>query len=277
MKIVKLLFISFVLSSCSENIFDEIADKDTPEAVYFEAKQEINNSNFVGAIALLESLDPAFLAERERVPVYASAYAGRCGLIFLNLLDSLQNAPAGSVFVILMSAFPGALDDPNVQACIQAETILEGIGDASVRNGDENLLMAFISLAKIGTILSSRADLDDDGVADNDGMPSGTFDQCDNGDFPDATVRELGAGLAQTIQSLAGLSEQYVQDTINEVNNICAQDPNLANFCTQTNPALFSANEVQALRYLVGSNDFGIDSCGGNNFTNCAIANPACP
>ena len=270
MKYLILAFSFMVTVSCSENLYDEFADKDTPEAIFFDAKIALNDRDYAGAIALLQSLDPTFLAARERVPVHASAFSGRCGLEFLTLLQNLENAGSGTVFVTLMSAFPGALA-ANVQDCIDAETIMDGIGDATVRNGDENLFMAFISFAKIGTILSSLADTDDNGTAD------AGFDQCDNTDFPDATVRELGASLAVAITSLTALTTSYVDDTITEVNNLCALDANLNNYCTLTDPAAFSASEIQALRYLIGSNDAGIDSCGGNDFTNCAIANPVCP
>lgn len=271
MKKLFIIPIIFFTSACTENLYDEIADKDTPEAIYFQAKQEINARNYVAAITLLESLDPNFLSDRSRIPIYASAYSGRCGLEFLTLLNSLQNASSGTVLSQLMAAFPGALLDPNVLACVRSEEILETVGDASQRNGDENLLMAFNSLAKIGTILSSLADTDNDGTAD------GGFDQCDGADLPELMVRELGASVAVTLLSLSAVGTSYIDATLSDISSICAQDPNLAVFCSSTDPTSFNASEVQALRYIIGSSDFGVDSCGGNNFSNCAIANPICP
>ena len=267
-----LFILIFIFSGCSENLFDEIADKDTPEAVFFQAKQEIKARNYAAAISLLQSLDPLFLSDRERVPVHASAYSGRCGLEFLTLLTNLQNAGSATVLAQLMTGFPGATN-LSVLDCIQAETIIEVIGDENQRNADENLLMAFNGLAKVGTILSSLADSDDDGTAD------AGFDQCDVTDFPEAMVRELGASVAVTLLSISAIGSSSIDtgDTLTDITDICSQDPNLAVFCTSTDPSSFSANEVQAMRYIVGSNDFGIDSCGGNNFSDCALANPACP
>ena len=264
------IFLSLFLISCSENLFDEIANKDTSEAIYFQAKQEINARDYAAAIVLLESLSPAYLAVRERIPIYASAYSGRCGLEFLTLLTSLQNLGTSTVLGSLMGSFPGALA-ANVQDCINAETILEGIGNESTRNGDENLLMSFNGLAKIGTILSSLADIDDDGVAD------ATFDQCNATDLPELMVRELGASIAVTLLSLSAVGTSYVDGALADVTALCALNPNLNVFCTSTDPTSFAAAEVQALRYAIGSNDFGINSCGNNDFTNCATANPACP
>jgi len=119
--------------------------------------------------------------------------------------------------------------------------------------------------------MSSLADTDDNGVAD------GTFDQCNDTDLPEAMVREVGAGLAVTLLSLAGLGTGYIDDTLAGFNDLCSQDPNLASFCSVTDPSSFTAQEVQVFRYAIGSSDYGIDSCGGNNFTNCAVSNPSCP
>ncbi len=260
-----------VLSSCSKNIFDEIADKDTNEAKFFQAKREINSGNFALAIDLLESLDASFIADRDRIPIYASAYAGRCGLVFLTLLNNMQNVGSATIFAALMAAFPGAAEG-NEADCVVAERSLLGIGDEAVRNGDENLLAAFNGLAKVGVILSSRADADDDGSAD------AGFDQCDVNDLPDDLVREVGASLAVVIKSFAGIGTSFgTADALDDVQAICDADPNLAVYCNATDPSVFTANQVQALRYAIGSSDIGIDSCGGNDFTTCAVANPSCP
>lgn len=264
------LIILFLLASCSKNIFDEIADKETPAAIYFQAKREINKGNYSLAITLLESLDDSYLQVRERVPVYASAYAGRCGLVFLTLLDNIQNAGSGSVLVTLMSGFPGALAS-HVTDCMRAETILESLGGITARSSDENLLMAFVSLAKIGAILASLADTDRNGTAD------AGFNQCDATDLPEAMVREVGAGIAVTLLSLTAVGTSYVDDAMADITSLCQLNPNLAAVCTNIDPAVFTAPQVQALRYAIGSNDFGVNSCGNRNFTACAAANPVCP
>ncbi|MCJ8275642.1 MAG: hypothetical protein HRT44_09530, partial [Bdellovibrionales bacterium] len=175
MKFVYLIIFIFI-SACSTNVFDEFADKETSEAVFFEAKLRMNEQNYDAAVTLLESLatsDPSFLTQRERVPVYASAYSGRCGLIFLDLLNSLQNTGSTTILGTLMAAFTSS-SAQDVADCMQAETIVStNIGDESARNGDENLYMAFNSLAKVGAILSNLADTDNDDVAD------AGFSQCD--------------------------------------------------------------------------------------------------
>ena len=238
---------------------------------------KINEQDYDTAITLLNSLDPLFLADRERVPVYASAYAGRCGLVFLDLMTSMQNTGTATVLGTLMAAFDNS-DTNDINDCIQAESILTThIGGPTLRSSDENLFMAFISLSKIAAILSALADQNNDDVTDDDGTPAGTFDQCDNTDLPEAMVRQIGAGIGSALLSLAAVGASYVDDAISDVNTLCSQDPNLNVFCTADDPSVFGAAEVQALRYAIGSSDYGIDSCGGNDFSACALANPVCP
>ncbi|MCB0377050.1 MAG: hypothetical protein KDD33_01030 [Bdellovibrionales bacterium] len=265
------LIFFFIFLGCSTNYFDELAKKDTPEAVFFQAKMEIDKGDYAAAIILLESLDPTFLANEERRSIYASAYSGRCGLEFFPLLNNVQNIGSATVFGTLMSSFPGAAITDS-DDCIIAEGILSNIGAPSARNGDENMLMLFNSFAKMGTILSSLADTDDDGIAD------AGFSQCDNTDFPETWVRQIGSGLANMMLSLAEVGTGFVDDAGADITAICALDPNLARFCTNTDPASFNATEVWALRIAIGSSDIGINSC-GSDFTTCAIANPigACP
>lgn len=269
-QLLHLSLFTLILSGCTENFFDETANKETPEAIFFQAEREINARNYAEAIALLESLDPDYILARHRRPIYASAYSGRCGLEFLSLLEALQDNNSDTVLGMLMSSFPGA-EASNVEDCVFSSSILQDIGDESERNGDENLLLAFTSLAKMGTILSSLADQDDDGQAD------AGFDQCDDNDLPDERVRQLGSSLAVTLLSLSAIGASYIDSTLDDISTLCNQDPNLEPFCNTTDPSSFSSNEVQAFRYAIGSSDYGINSCGGLDFTDCAMSNPSCP
>ncbi len=269
MKKISFLFCIVNLMACTGNLFDEIADKDTDEAIYFQAKQEINSRNYTLAITLLESLDPTFLSDRERTPIYASAYSGRCGLEFLTLLENLQDdSSSGTILSTLMVAFPGAAltGAGGHEDCTTSMGILNGIGNQSVRDGDENLLMAFTALSRIGAILSAFADNDNDGAAD------AGFDQCDTALLPEDRVREIGASLATAILSLGAIGTSYIDGALSDFNTICALDANLAAICNTTDPDSFSDDEVRYLRYAIGSNDYGIDSCGGNDFVACAAA-----
>lgn len=141
------LFAVIVICTSCDNVFDEVAKKDTEQAVYYEAKLALNERDYTSAISLLQSLGPTFLAQRDVSLVYASAFSGRCGMEFVSLVDSLSNMGASNLFLFLMQTYTGAVDQ-NIADCLASEAILNGFGDYTQRIADENVLMGFSSLQK---------------------------------------------------------------------------------------------------------------------------------
>lgn len=269
MRFFTLCLLFLIHSSCTKNFFDEFAKKDTKEAIFFDAKLKLNESNYSSAITSFNALaasHASYYASENMLPLHASAFAGRCGLDFISLLTDIQGASSGSLFGLLMGAFPSATVTSYTD-CLAAEDLLETIGDETARNGDENLLMAFLSLAKIGVILSSRADADNDQVAD------AGFDQCDEvTDLPTAEAREIGSGLALFLKSIAAVGASYFD--ITAIQTACAINADTMAMCDTTDPTLITNDQLSTLRVFLGSSDYGINSCGGADFTNCLLANP---
>ncbi len=263
-KIIFLLLSTVIFSSC-KNILESTGRKNTEEAVFYRAKMSLNERDYTMAIRLLESLGAPFLAQREVALVFASAYSGRCGLEFVNLVESLTNLGSDNLFPFLMDAFPGGTDS-RITDCIASEEILNDLGDYTVRLSDENVLMGFSSLTKVGTILSRYVDTDSDGVAD----PG--FDHCDLTMFPDSAVREIGTGMANAILSISAVATDISSDTLTDITEYCQLDSNLNVFCTNTESSAYSALEVRVLRQLLGSTDLGVGNCG--NFTDLACFCP---
>lgn len=258
------LLLLFLCAGCSENILDDIAKTKTPDAIYYQAKLSMNEGDYNSAIQLLQSLDPAFLAQRDVALVYASAYSGRCGLNFVNLLTQLESvATSPTIFLFFMGIFSEGTD-AKITDCVFAETTLNTFGDYTVRSTDENILMGLSSLTKVGTILSRYADTDFDGVAD------AGFDHCDITDFPDDAVREIGTGIANAILSISAVSGSISSDTLTEITTVCGLAPQLNAFCTNTDKSAYSALEVSVLRSILGSTDEGIGAptCPGS-FATC--------
>ncbi len=253
----------FTLTACSENILKETAKTNTTEAVYYQAKLEMNDGNYTTAIQLLQSLDPTFLARRDVSLVYASAFSGRCGLNFVNLLTQLDSVgSASTLFVFLMNLFPNGTDS-KIGDCVTSESTLNTIGDYTVRTTDENILMGLSSITKVGTVLNRYADTDSDGSTD------GTFDHCDLTDFPDDAVREIGTGIANAILSINQVGSAVSSDTLSEITAICAMNANLNVFCTTTDKSAYTAMEVTFLRSILASTSEGIGavSCPGSFIT----------
>ena len=261
---MRYLILLLLCAGCSDNILSDIAETRTPAAIYHEAKLSMNDGDYASAISLLQTLDPAFLAQRDVALVYASAYSGRCGLNFVNLLTQLESVAASpTIFVFFMGIFPEGTD-AKIADCVFSEGTLNTFGDYTLRSTDENILMGLSSLTKVGTILSRYADTDLDGLAD------AGFDHCDVTDFPDDAVREIGTGIANAILSISAVSSTISSDTLTEITTICALAPQLNAFCTNTDKTTYSALEVSVLRSILGSTDQGIGAptCPGS-FATC--------
>ena len=250
--------------SC-KNVLQSTANKGTPEAILYQAKLELNEKDYATAIRLLETLETSFLSRRDVALIYASAYSGRCGLEFIPFVEALSSIGSNSLFPFLMETFVEGTDE-NIEDCQFSESILMNLGDHTQRLSDENILMGFSSLTKVGTILSRYFDLDGDGIAD------AGADHCDDTDFPEAFVREIGTGMANAILSINAVASDISSDALADITSYCNMDVNLNVFCTNTDPTSYTALEVRALRQLVGSSDLGVGTCG--NFTDLACVCP---
>jgi len=255
--------ICIIQLSCTGNLLRDIGDNTTDEALFYSAKQNLNSSAWAEAITNFSAMSSDFLADREVKFWHASAYAGRCGYDFLTMLEDLQGATNPKLFAFFMAAYGGATAT-SIQDCVSAEAILTSIGDASDRSPKENLFMMFLSLAKIGVVLSARADTDDDGLAD------GGFDACDTNDLPDSEARHLGTAIANANLSLAALAASGVSVGTSETAGIgtfctalgaAVPDPSY-DFCNLTDISALSADQVWAIRTAIQEGDTtGIGSC----------------
>ena len=124
----------FNLSACEEpNLLGEFGKKNFDEALLVEAEIALNNRDYDRALLLYSSLSADFQGERETILKISSAYAGKCGLDFLTLVETLSDVDATSVFELLFAAFPDSSSDTR-SACQEAETRLRGIGSETERS-----------------------------------------------------------------------------------------------------------------------------------------------
>lgn len=270
--VVLLIVSASFTTSCGDlNILSEFAKDDTDKALFQAAKIHINNSEWDDAIADFTSMSADYLASREVAVVYASAYAGRCGLDLLALAESMAGTLPSLLFKFLMAQYKN-VTVTNRDDCKQAETIIKGIAtDPADRTTDENLLMIFLSFSKIGVTLSAHAD-----SGDFDGEPDGGWDACvdDVANFPEASVREVGTGLGIALSSLTAIGgdSSIGSDQGASFSALCADlgglNPAL-DFCSITDAASYDADQVKGIRSIVQANEYvGIGSC-NNTLDNC--------
>lgn len=275
MRVLKIMMILcyFIATGCSVNILSEFGDRTTDKALLFDAQMLINESDWAGAIDKFSEMTDGFRAERDVRVLEASAYAGRCGLNFLDMIDLLANLGATKLFLQLMTDFPGS-NAQDISDCVQAETLLKAVDvDAADRTTDENLLMTFVEFAKIGAILSTYADAS---------APFGTTewangDSCLPGSLPDADADELGVAIANAVASLTEVaaSSSLGGDQLTDFTAFCTaidSTPGLGasyNFCTALNTGAMTGNMRKAVRSIIQENQYvGIGSC-NNTLANC--------
>ena len=282
------LFRIFLLSaiclaqlSCTVNILENFSQKDSDKAKYIDAKMRMDVHDFDGAVTILLSTSSSFQNERPVKALLASAYAGKGGLIFLSLIESFQNATSGKLFPFMTSGFVGATAQKfgDLQ---NAEIAINSINaDPLLRNEDENILMALVQLAKLGTILNYSVD------DDNDGSIDGTFvNACTNANTPGVaidndSVGEVGLALLQFLQILPSLSNNFASGVLGSLDDCVADIESieaapgvypLAGVCAITDPADYTATHLAGFRSLIKEDSvigFGVSCTGDVSACNC--------
>jgi hypothetical protein len=277
-RILKIAFMCVFLLSCS-NLFSDLSEKDSNKAKLYDARRLLDQSKWTEAIEKLNSLSTSYLLRRDVRALLASAYAGRCGIDMLNLINSITNADSNEkLFVTLLKTMANSALT-NIDDCILAETTLNGIGTETERTVDENLLMTFVEFGKIGAILNYRADLDDDNNFSSTGGDSG-FDACDNGDLPQndtgsdkASASQLVASFAILILSLQASGSTIASQDLSDLTAICAQGGGANDICSATDASSVTDDQRKTIRSIITANEVGltiIDDTTGNVLVTCA-------
>jgi hypothetical protein len=267
--------------SCSVNALEGFSDKYSNDALFVDAKMQINKGNFDSALSKISDMSPDFQARREVRMLAASAYGGKCGINFLEVVTGLTDLGTTRLFPFLLDQFRGG-SPATIDACLAAENIIESIGAVGARNTDENLFLAIVSLAKMGKVLSYYLDADQDGTTET----FGTVDPClrargartggpFDGDFFPADLREFGSGLTLFLQNISALAGQIDlgSGSVTDVTAACADlagiNPSY-DFCSVTDPAAFTADHLQALVTLLNEDSvLGLGSNCTGDVTAC--------
>ncbi|WP_413580477.1 hypothetical protein [Bdellovibrio sp. HCB288] len=169
-KRITILIIAFSLSaSCSsENVLSDFSNKESDEALYIDAKKALDEMEWDTTIDIINNqLSSTYQDKRDVKLVLASAYAGQCGLLFANLIQGMTNNPSSQMFRFFMGVWAGRTVAPD--SCELAIDVLQGIGSVSERSDKENLFLALLGVARMGTNLSANLDSGDhDGDIDAD-------------------------------------------------------------------------------------------------------------
>lgn len=255
--------------SCSVNVLETFADKNTNEAYYVDALKLLNDGYYTEALEKINLMTGSYAASRKVLRLKADAYGGLCGINFLSFVEAFAGL-SGTLLPFLMSTYrTGTLT--NADACKEAEDIIESIAASADRTNDEHVRMMVIGFAKIGNILGHYADTNDDGTAD------AGYNVClDVGgtDISDAYAREVGTGITLAMDALTRLAGNVNlgSGTLTTLQTLCGSLPANYDFCAITDPTTFDADEVKGIRTLLKEDNvigLGADCDGDITTCNC--------
>lgn len=290
---VKNIIFSFVflVTSCTQNLYQGMSNSLSDGALLSQAKQKISISDWDGAIAKFQLMTPSYLATREVAFQYASALAGKCGFNYLDFSTSLGSASVGNTagtvpfFLWLMQAYmdkevhilktgvtaPTAVTD---SYCSWAQSILDGVKtNYGSWNTDETNFVVMFSLAKIGIYLRAWADLDGTNSL-GDGTIDSTFDACQAASLDDFYVTQIVTGFALVINNFANVVTGGMGNSLTAIQTLCSDPPTgigLA-FCGHTTPATVTATDRLNIRGMLMMDDQNLvlGGLGLNEFTSAA-------
>jgi hypothetical protein len=276
------LILMFNVVACS-NFFTTTAKKDSDEALYEDAVKLVNSYEFDAAITKLLSMSTAAQTGVAYRNTLAGAYAGKCGLDFISFLNGISTGGSSAFFASFMAGFTGTAVDPD--ACVDAQNVILSFGTlASERTSDQNLFLAILSMAKIGTYLRSVADTDGTGNLGNGTVDTG-FDVCASTApgapgagslapfyLSDTQVAEVITGLSLILQNIAAVTAVASGtsfDALASFEATCALIP--GNPCSVTDATAVTAPMIAAFRKLLDTTAIGIGDCADSSGALCCL------
>lgn len=270
------LFLSLALVQCS-NPLTQFSVKDSDEALFYSAKMKIDSGDYESAITDLELMSTGYASQNNVKVILASAYAGACGMEFIPLFSSIAGTDLSAVSLFQYFRASAVGISTVSSRCIEAELKLKEIGaTAAARTTamggaeESNMLMALLSIFKVGSILKNKSDKDGTNNLGN-GTTDGTFNACTNNasNLTDAEVIEVATGFALFMENLPSLlgsssSAQTVLDGIAVIiGAYCGLVP--TSKCLTTDSSTIAVADktefVDTYRDLIKTSAVGIESC----------------
>jgi len=268
-------------TSCGKpNVLSEFAQKDSDEARFIEAKKAIDDAAWSDAITILTTeLSATFQTRTEVREALMGAYAGQCGLNFVNLYKGFENMSAtDSLFVLVLKPFSGSIVTP--ASCELSLAVLKQLGATYAdRTNDQNLFGTLLGFTKMGSYLHSKFDLEASG-AGNGSVDAG-WDSCPTSAaslrLSDAQVDGVILGMGLMFENLAALTAALGSnagvDSISDAKTDCETALGGApGACTITDPTAITPIMRRLFRRMISSQAFGFGTCD----INVMIPAPSC-
>lgn len=272
-----LIVICALLQIQCANVLTQFSAKDDNDALLYEAKLRIDDHEYESAITYLNQLSASYAADNDVRIVFASAYAGACGMEFIPFFNNISSADltATSLFQYLRASFVGKEALPS--RCLEAEQKLLAIGSTSTLraaamggSNEVNMLMAILAMAKVGAYLRTKSDLNGTGSL-GDGTTDVGFNSCTNNasNLTDDEVIEVATGFSLLMENLPALlgagnsSSTVISGVGTAIGLYCDLVPTTKCATTDKNSIAVAdkAEFVDTYRDLLKTQTVGIESC----------------
>lgn len=258
--LLALLFSFSFLVGCSANFLKELADKNSDDAIIYDAQKAVNEQNYDSAIDLLTvKLSAAGQAKVPARETLASAYAGKCGLNFIDFVDGLANASSGSAFVLVSSAFVGTAVQPSY--CLQSLQTLDLLGPTESRSTDQNAFASVVGMVLMGT--STRL-YTDNNPTDGDGTQDAVDISCT---LTDTQIDNVILGYGYMAKNFSALSTDQIGSSSGDAisDSIDACTAVAGSSCEVTDPATISNDLRKTMRDLLNTTEYGVGTANGSD------------
>jgi hypothetical protein len=251
MKKLILIFLLLPLA-CSQNFLQDMSSVSPDDDNYSKAMDALNDESYDLAISIVNNITPAGQTVPKVRELLASAYAGKCGLNFLDYTQKLTENSSGSSMTNLMRPFIQVAVDP--ASCRLALETMELIGPTEIRNANQNIFTSITGMVLMGTALRGYADTS---PALGDGAPDMSL--CSG--FTDDQIDDIIIGFGFFNKNFSSVSTtmigSYSTFILGDVATMCTDVAGAA-ACTITNPADITMPMRDIFRDLVNTQEYGI-------------------
>lgn len=257
--IVFIMSLVFLISSCTNNILSEFGSRNSDEALLFDAQTAINAQQYDEAVNIItQRVSASGQVTTKAREILASAYAGQCGLNFVEYTTGLSEATSGSTFVLVSSPFVGIAVSPG--SCLSALQTLDLIGANTERTANQNAFAAVVGMVLMGS--ATRLYTDDNPVH-GDGSEDALNASCS---LTNAQIDNIILGYAYMAQNFAALSGQIgasSSTTVSDSITICNAIAGGA--CSNTDPAQITDLMRDTMRDLMNTVEYGVGTADGSD------------
>jgi hypothetical protein len=269
-KRIGLILMSLMLTtSCVEpNVLSEFSQKDSDEALFVEAQKKLDATEWAATLDILENrLSSSYRAQNKVQDMRASAYAGRCGLLFFTFVNNLANSNSTALFNFFMKSVTGrAVNPADCQKSYQIT--VDTYGPYASRTSKQNFNVAILGMAKAGAFLRKTIDQDYGGAGD--GFADAGVDICDDTILSDDDVADAFVGFGIVLENLAAVSTDLAGGTVTQINDFKDQCATvLGSPCSFTDRAFILSHALQ-FRSILNEPTLGVGNCTTDTpFTAC--------